>query len=105
MHKSLALLMSLMAVILAGCGVGSAAESAVKIPPPQLYPVPVPGQLDKVVLAGGCFWGVQGVFQHLKGVKNVLSGYAGGDRATANYSSREPRRYRACRSGGDSLRP
>ncbi len=39
------------------------------------------------MLAGGCFWGVQGVYQHLKGVKNVLSGYAGGGRDTANYPS------------------
>jgi methionine-S-sulfoxide reductase len=37
------------------------------------------------VVAGGCFWGVQGVYQHLKGVKSVLSGYAGGDRRTAKY--------------------
>jgi hypothetical protein len=38
-----------------------------------------------VVLAGGCFWGVQGVFQHLKGVTNGVSGYAGGDKKTAQY--------------------
>ena len=38
------------------------------------------------VLAGGCFWGVQGVFQHVKGVTNAVSGYAGGDAKTANYS-------------------
>ncbi len=37
------------------------------------------------VLAGGCFWGVQGVFQHVKGVTRVESGYAGGARATAEY--------------------
>jgi methionine-S-sulfoxide reductase len=43
--------------------------------------------LRKAVVAGGCFWGVQGVYQHLKGVKNALSGYAGGSRATANYSA------------------
>ena len=42
---------------------------------------------QRAVLAGGCFWGVQGVYQHLKGVKNVLSGYAGGGRDTANYAS------------------
>ena len=39
------------------------------------------------MLAGGCFWGIQGVYQHLKGVKNVLSGYAGGDRDSADYES------------------
>jgi methionine-S-sulfoxide reductase len=62
-----------------------ASEEAVKIPPPALDP-PVASQgLKTAVLAGGCFWGVQGVYQHLKGVKNVLSGYAGGERATADY--------------------
>src|SRR4029077_8218354 len=35
--------------------------------------------------AGGCFWGVQGVFQHLKGVTSAVSGYAGGDKGTARY--------------------
>jgi peptide-methionine (S)-S-oxide reductase len=38
-----------------------------------------------VVLAGGCFWGTQGVFQHVRGVSSVTAGYAGGRRATANY--------------------
>ena len=37
------------------------------------------------VFAGGCFWGVQGVFQHVKGVKDAVSGYAGGDAGTAHY--------------------
>jgi peptide-methionine (S)-S-oxide reductase len=39
------------------------------------------------VLAGGCFWGVEGVFQHVKGVVDVTSGYAGGQAATANYET------------------
>jgi peptide-methionine (S)-S-oxide reductase len=37
------------------------------------------------VLAGGCFWGMEGVFEHVKGVTNVVSGYAGGDARDANY--------------------
>jgi peptide-methionine (S)-S-oxide reductase len=37
------------------------------------------------VLAGGCFWGVEAVFEHLKGVDNVVAGFAGGDRSTAHY--------------------
>ena len=45
-----------------------------------------PPQLETAVLAGGCFWGVEAVFEHVKGVRNVVSGYAGGTRATANYS-------------------
>ncbi len=39
------------------------------------------------VLAGGCFWGMEAVFSHLKGVQNVTSGYAGGDAAGANYDA------------------
>src|SRR5215813_4516215 len=41
---------------------------------------------DTVVLAGGCFWGVQGVLQHVKGVANAVSGYAGGEEKTAHYN-------------------
>ncbi len=40
---------------------------------------------EKVVLAGGCFWGVQAVFQHVKGVTEAVSGYAGGDKGAASY--------------------
>ena len=39
------------------------------------------------MLAGGCFWGVQGVFQHVDGVTNAVSGYAGGDKDTAHYET------------------
>src|SRR5688572_11993530 len=65
----------------------AAAESAVKIPAPAMDEPAAAGKLQTAVLAGGCFWGVQGVYQHLKGVKNVLSGYAGGSRASADYES------------------
>ena len=40
---------------------------------------------ETAVLAGGCFWGVQGVFQHVSGVSNAVSGYAGGEKSTAHY--------------------
>jgi len=40
---------------------------------------------EKVVLAGGCFWGIEGVFESLKGVSNAVSGYSGGAKATAHY--------------------
>jgi peptide-methionine (S)-S-oxide reductase len=42
---------------------------------------------ETTVLAGGCFWGVQGVFQHVKGVTEAESGYAGGSKDTANYDT------------------
>ena len=46
-----------------------------------------PNTVEVAILAGGCFWGVQGVFQHVKGVTNAVSGYAGGDRQTAQYQT------------------
>lgn len=42
---------------------------------------------ETAVLAGGCFWGVQAVYQHVRGVQNAVSGYAGGDKATADYAT------------------
>jgi peptide-methionine (S)-S-oxide reductase len=42
---------------------------------------------ESIVLAGGCFWGMEGVFEHVKGVKSVVSGYAGGKAADANYDA------------------
>jgi peptide-methionine (S)-S-oxide reductase len=45
------------------------------------------GALQTAVLSGGCFWGVQGVYEHVKGVQKVVSGYAGGDRSTAQYET------------------
>ena len=61
-----------------------AAEEAVKIPPPAVDEKPAAG-MEKAVFAGGCFWGVQGVFQHVKGVSRAVSGYAGGEQSTAEY--------------------
>jgi peptide-methionine (S)-S-oxide reductase len=43
--------------------------------------------LQTAVLAGGCFWGTQGVFEHVKGVRQVLAGYAGGEKSTAEYGT------------------
>jgi len=64
----------------------AAAESAVVIPPPALDTPPAGGgALQTAVLAGGCFWGVQAVYQHTKGVTKALSGYAGGQKDTAHY--------------------
>ena len=64
----------------------SSAESARAIPAPAVDEPRADGATTEVaVLAGGCFWGVQGVFQHVKGVSNAVSGYAGGEAATAHY--------------------
>lgn len=62
-----------------------AAEDAVTIAPPQQDEVVSASGTETAVLAGGCFWGVQGVFQHVQGVKQVVSGYAGGKAETAQY--------------------
>jgi peptide-methionine (S)-S-oxide reductase len=61
-----------------------AAEDAVIIPAPTLDAQPSDG-VQTVVVAGGCFWGVQGVFQHTAGVVKAVSGYAGGNKSTADY--------------------
>jgi peptide-methionine (S)-S-oxide reductase len=62
-----------------------AAEDAVVIPPPAMDAQASDG-IQTAVIAGGCFWGVQGVFQHTAGVVNAVSGYAGGSKATADYN-------------------
>src|SRR6202162_435353 len=69
-----------------------AAEDAVVIPAPAAD-VQASDGIQTAVIAGGCFWGVQGVFQHTAGVANAVSGYAGGSKATADYrtvSTRAP---------------
>jgi peptide-methionine (S)-S-oxide reductase len=80
-----ALLASL--TLLAGALTGAAsygAEPAVVIPPPALDEAPAAG-LQKAVVAGGCFWGIQGVYQHTVGVVSAVSGYSGGTKESADY--------------------
>jgi len=78
-------------LVVAGAGIawwGSAAEVAQKIPAPAIDEEGAAGgppASEVAVLAGGCFWGVQGVFQHVNGVANAVSGYAGGEQKTARY--------------------
>lgn len=50
-------------------------------------PVSAQARDETLVLAGGCFWGMEGVFEHVKGVKSVVSGYAGGSAADASYDA------------------
>jgi peptide-methionine (S)-S-oxide reductase len=64
----------------------STAEEARAIPAPEVDETAAPEAKSEVaVIAGGCFWGVQGVFQHVEGVTNAVSGYAGGEKSTAQY--------------------
>ena len=84
MHRLSALLAG---VAFALTPLAASAEPAVVIPPPAVEaPAPAAG-LETTVLAGGCFWGVQAVYQHVKGVSNAVSGYAGGVQKDANYES------------------
>ena len=62
------------------------AEEARMVPAPSLDQTTA-AKSETIVLAGGCFWGVQGVFQHVKGVSSAVSGYAGGERQTAEYET------------------
>ena len=77
------------ALIAAGLGLAisqSSAEEAVVLPAPAIDAASdVPVASEVAVLAGGCFWGVQGVFQHVEGVSNAVSGYAGGAAGDAHY--------------------
>ncbi len=69
-------------------------EQAVAVPaqarpavPAPLVDTPNPARSETAVLAGGCFWGVQGVFQHVRGVSSAVAGYSGGASGTARYDS------------------
>ncbi|MGH7873035.1 MAG: peptide-methionine (S)-S-oxide reductase MsrA [Candidatus Binatia bacterium] len=66
-------------------GVASQAENAKVVPLPAVDEPAGARTSEIAVLAGGCFWGVQGVYQHVKGVTSAVSGYAGGEQITADY--------------------
>ena len=77
-------------LVLAGLAIrnhSAAAEGARVLPMPAVDLPPGQATSAVVVLAGGCFWGVQGVFQHVKGVTSAVSGYAGGEKKTADYEA------------------
>ena len=61
-----------------------AATAALMLAAPMAAPA-APAQSETIVLAGGCFWGMEGTFEHVKGVTSVVSGYAGGSAADATY--------------------
>jgi peptide-methionine (S)-S-oxide reductase len=63
------------------------AETPVALASPSIDNPKTAGAAQTAVLAGGCFWGVQGVYEHVRGVQKVVAGYAGGDRSTARYEA------------------
>ncbi|MBP2560040.1 peptide-methionine (S)-S-oxide reductase [Neorhizobium galegae] len=79
------------ALVLAGLTVGATtsatAEEGIAIPAPAVDQATSTAATETAIFAGGCFWGVQGVFQHVEGVKNAVSGYAGGAKETAVYET------------------
>ncbi|HEX8161485.1 MAG TPA: peptide-methionine (S)-S-oxide reductase MsrA [Pyrinomonadaceae bacterium] len=89
MLKSLSIVFAL---LLVGCallrGAGAASADAVAVPDPVVdAPLAAAKGEQTAVLAGGCFWGVEAVFEHVKGVKSVTSGYAGGGAKPARYEA------------------
>jgi peptide-methionine (S)-S-oxide reductase len=80
-------------LLLAGCGTPTPQPAAPAEEDVHAFPAPLldepagQRQSEVAVLAGGCFWGVQGVFQHVKGVNQAVSGYAGGSQETAEYET------------------
>jgi peptide-methionine (S)-S-oxide reductase len=82
----LALAMVLAAVLAVGLPAARADGGDRRLPMPAID-VPAGDAPQTAVLSGGCFWGVQGVFEHVRGVSKVLAGYAGGNEATANYET------------------
>lgn len=74
------------ALALSGCQVASAATEKPVAAPEATLKAQEPAKLRVAIFAGGCFWGVEGVFSHVKGVKAAVSGFHGGTEATASYN-------------------
>ncbi|MDB6145296.1 MAG: methionine sulfoxide reductase [Pseudomonas sp.] len=85
--KKLTIALSCAGAVVLGLSLQSAfsAEPVVALAPPALDEPAGTSHSEVAVFAGGCFWGVQGVFQHVNGVENALSGYTGGAANTAEY--------------------
>ena len=80
-------LLPLASALLAGCGVSgsAAADGIARLPDARFDPAPAHSGEQVAVFAGGCFWGVEAVFDHVRGVRKAWSGYAGGSADTATY--------------------
>jgi peptide-methionine (S)-S-oxide reductase len=80
--------LQIMSWLLLGTAIACSAAPAVTIPSPELdQPLAKTKGAETAVLAGGCFWGIQAVFEHVKGVTQVTAGYSGGSSGTAQYET------------------
>lgn len=68
-------------------GPGALADAAPQLVPAPAVDLPASGERQVATLSGGCFWGIQGVFEHVKGVERAVSGYAGGSAESATYET------------------
>jgi peptide-methionine (S)-S-oxide reductase len=84
--KTFRTLLATVAVAALASACARADEAPHAVPAPAVTDAPASGT-QTAVLSGGCFWGLQGVFEHVKGVKQVVAGYAGGARDTAQYET------------------
>jgi len=80
-------LLTLLAALLGGGAGLASAEEGISPPAPAVDEPAATAKTETAIFAGGCFWGVQGVFQHVDGVTNAVSGYAGGEADTAQYET------------------
>jgi hypothetical protein len=86
LFKALPLAAALMVAGLSACQSAVAASDAGLVPSPTVDAPKTAASKDQIaVLAGGCFWGMESVFEHVKGVHKVEAGYSGGAAATAHY--------------------
>ena len=83
--QALPLAAALMLAGLTACTTASAASDGMKLPVPTVDAVKPAQSEATAVLAGGCFWGIEAVFEHVKGVHKVVAGYSGGNAGTASY--------------------
>ena len=89
---------------LSGNHEAQAADLDRSVPAPVVDEAPKAAVSETLILAGGCFWGVQGVFQHVRGVLDAVAGYDGGAAATAHYETVRTRNDGTRRVGVDHLR-
>jgi peptide-methionine (S)-S-oxide reductase len=87
MHTKIKATVAVLALVACGLACRAGADAVNKVIPAPAFDVPATEatRLQTAVLAGGCFWGMQGMFEHVQGVTKVVAGYSGGSKSTARY--------------------